>query len=70
MKVRTRAFVELVGLLAACIGSMLLLDYIFPKYGFTIYMSGVLLYILWCLYNIRVLSLSREQDRLIDKLKE
>lgn len=70
MKVRTKAFLQIAGTLFAMIAIAVALDFFFPKFGMMIYMSGVMLYILWCLYNIRVLTLEHEQNTLIDKLKK
>lgn len=70
MKVRTKAFLQIIGSVAASVGAALLLDYVFPKYGIAIYMSLVLAYLLWCLYNIRVITLQAEQEKVIDILKK
>jgi hypothetical protein len=70
MNVRAKAFVQTFGSLAAIIGVLLLLDFFFPKYGITIYLSAVGLYIVWCMYKIRVGMLTREQEKIVNILKE
>lgn len=70
MKVRTKAFLQVVGAVAAMTMVAVLLNVLFPKFGFIIYMSGVMLYILWCLYNIRVYTMESEQERIVDELKK
>ncbi len=70
MNVRTKAFLQTFGGLAAGAGTVMLLDYLSPKYGFIIFMSGVLLYLAYMMYEARVFMLKSEQDRLVDELKK
>jgi hypothetical protein len=70
MNVRTKAFVQTFGSLAAIIGVLLLLDFFFPKYGIAIYLGAVALYMVYCLYNLRVGMLTREQEKIVNVLKE
>jgi len=70
MKVSTKAFLQTFGGVGACVATVLTLEWISPKYGFAIFMTGVACYMLYCLYNIRLLSLKREQEELVDLLKE
>lgn len=70
MKIRTKAFLQTFAGLAAGAGSVMLLDYIFPKYGFVIWMSGILLYLVYVMYEARVSMLENEQNRIVDELKK
>jgi len=70
MKIRTKAFLETIGSVGACVATVLALEWISPKYGFVIFMSGVACYMIYILYNLRLLSLKREQDEVVDILKE
>lgn len=70
MKVRTKAFVEIVGVVVGTIVSVNLLDLIVPGKGWAIFMLGSLLYLIWCVYNFRVGMLEREQERIVDTLKQ
>lgn len=70
MKVRTKAFLQVLAGLSAGAGTVLLLDYISPKYGFVIWMSGILLYLIYVMYEARVNILETEQNRIVDELKK
>jgi len=70
MNVRTKAFLQTFGGLAAGAGTVMLLDYLSPKYGFIIFMSGVLLYLAYIMYEARVSMLTSQQERIIDELKK
>ena len=70
MKIRTKVFWEIIGYIVLTIAIIFSLEFFFGKYGIMIYVSGVLLYLLYCLYNIRVSMLEREQDRTIEELKK
>jgi hypothetical protein len=70
MKVRTKAFLQVFGYFCAAVGAILLLEYFFGKYGFMIYMGALVLYMMYCLYNIRVSMLEREQEKIVNILKE
>lgn len=70
MKVRTKAFLQVIAGLSAGAGTVLLLDYISPKYGFTIWMSGIMLYLIYIMYMARVSQLEMEQNRIVDELKK
>ena len=70
MKVRTKAFLQVVAGLVAGAGTVLLLEFIFPKYGILIWMSGILLYLIYIMYEARVSMLTSEQDRIVDELKK
>lgn len=70
MKVRTKAFVQTIGVVLASVGAILLLDYISPKYGLVIYMSAIAAYMVWCLYNLRVIAMENEQEKVVDILKK
>ena len=70
MKVRTKAFLQTFGGLAAGAATVMALDYISPKYGFTIWMSGILLYLIYIMYEARVSMLTNEQNRVVDELKK
>ena len=70
MKVRTKAFLQTFGGLAAGAGTVMLLDYLSPKYGFIIFMSGVLLYLAYIMYEARVFMLESKQNRIVDELKK
>ena len=69
MKVRTKAFVEIAGYVTATLAIILSLNYFFPKYGFVIYMSGLACYMVYIMYKIRVSTLEREQEEIVDTLK-
>jgi len=70
MKVRTKAFFQTIGAVTGGAGTVILLDFITPKYGLVIFMSGLLIYLMWIMYNLRVSMLEREQDKIVDILKE
>lgn len=70
MKIRTKAFLQVVAGLCAGAGTVLLLDYLSPKYGFVIWMSGIMLYLMYMLYLARVGQLEMEQNRIVDELKK
>jgi hypothetical protein len=70
MKVRTKAFLQTFGGLAAGAGTVMLLDYLSPKYGFIIFMTGVLLYLSYIMFEARVVMLKDQQDRVVDELKK
>ena len=70
MKVRTKAFLQVVAGLSAGAGTVLLLEFIFPKYGILIWMSGILLYLIYIMYEARVSMLESEQNRIVDELKK
>jgi hypothetical protein len=70
MKVRTKAFLQTFGGLAAGAGTVMLLDYLSPKYGFIIFMTGVLLYLAYTMYEARVFMLESKQNRIVDELKK
>lgn len=70
MKVRTKAFLQTVGGLAAGAGTVLFLDFLSPKYGIFIFLSGILLYMVYGMYQARVVMLEMEQNRIVDELKK
>lgn len=70
MKVRTKAFVETIGAIAAMTGAALLLQYWSPKWGFVVYFGALGAYLVYCLYNVRVSQLEMEQTRIVDELKK
>jgi hypothetical protein len=70
MKVRTKAFLQTFGGLAAGAGTVMLLDYLSPKYGIVIFLSAVLLWIVYGMYEARVSMLELEQERIVDELKK
>lgn len=70
MKVRTKAFLQVLAGLAAGAGTVLLLDYLSPKYGLLIWMAGILLYLIYIMYEARVSMLTSEQNRIVDELKK
>jgi len=70
MKVRTKAFLQVVGGLIAGSAVVVLLDYLSPKYGLTIWMAGIAVYLMWCVYNIRVNQLESKQNEIVDILKK
>lgn len=70
MKIRTKAFIQTIAGLSAGAASVMLLDYFFPKYGFVIWMSGILLYLIYVMYEARVSELEFQQNRIVDELKK
>ena len=70
MKVRTKAFLQTIGGLSAGAGVVFGLDYFFPKYGLLIWFSGILLYLIWIMFQARVSILENEQNRIVDELKK
>jgi hypothetical protein len=70
MKVRTKAFLQTFGGLAAGAGTVMLLDYLSPKYGIVIFLSAVLLWVVYGMYEARVSMLELEQERIVDELKK
>lgn len=70
MKVRNKVLIEMVAVVLGTIVAIKLLDLIVPGYGWAIYMTGCALYLFWCLYNLRVGMLEREQERIVDTLKQ
>lgn len=70
MKVRTKAFLQVFAGLTAGAGTVLLLDYLSPKYGLLIWMAGILLYLIYIMYEARVSMLTNEQNRIVDELKK
>jgi hypothetical protein len=70
MQVRTKAFLQTFAGLAAGAVTVMLLDYLSPKYGFIIFMSGVLLYLSYIMFEARVFMLKSQQDRIVDELKK
>jgi hypothetical protein len=70
MKVRTKAFLQTVGGLSAGAGTVLFLDYLSPKYGIVIFLAGILLWMVYGMYQARVSMLELEQERIVDELKK
>jgi hypothetical protein len=70
MKVRTKAFLQTFGGLAAGAGTVLFFDYLSPKYGIVIFLAGVLLWMVYGMYQARVSMLELEQERIVDELKK
>lgn len=70
MNIRIKAFLQVVGVAAAGVGSMFVLNWITPKYATLIFALTGLVYLMWCMYNIRLLSLKRGQDEIVDILKK
>lgn len=70
MKVRTKAFIDVVVAIAGFAGLSWALNYFFPKYGFAIYLGLLACWIIYCLFEIRVGMLKREQNKVVDILKE
>lgn len=70
MKVRTKAFLQVFAGLFAGSMTVLTLELLFPKYGFVIWMSGILLYLTYVMYQARVSMLEGEQNRIVDELKK
>lgn len=70
MKVRTKAFLQTVGAVIGTGATIFTLDYLFPKYGLLVFWSGIMLYMLYIIYNMRVSTLESEQQQIIDQLKK
>lgn len=70
MKIRTRALIDIVIAVGGTLIMILCLNYFFPKYGLIIYMIGLVSYLVYCLYNLRVGMLEREQNKIVDTLKQ
>lgn len=70
MKVSTRAIIDIVLAVGGTLGLILSLNYFFPKYGLIIYMIGLICYLIYCLYSLRVSMLVREQNQIVDTLKK
>ena len=70
MKVSTKAALQTIGAVIVGFTVVLTLDFISPKYGILIWMFGLMAYIMYCLYKVRVSMLEREQDKIVDILKE
>jgi len=69
MKVRTKALVEIGSYVIATLALVFSLNYFFPKYGFIIYILGLACYFVYLMYKIRVNTLEREQEEIVDTLK-
>jgi hypothetical protein len=48
----------------------LFLDYLSPKYGIVIFLAGILLWMVYGMYQARVAMLELEQGRVVDELKK
>jgi len=70
MDVRTKAFFQVILSVGAVIGLIFLLQFMFGDYGIVIYLGALALYMVYCLYNLRVSMLTREQEKIVDILKE
>jgi hypothetical protein len=70
MNVRTKAFLQTFSGLAAGAGTVLFLDYLSPKYGIVIFLAGILLWMVYGMYQARVAMLELEQNRIVDELKK
>ena len=70
MKVRTKAFLQTIGGVTAGAGIVLALDYISPKFGILVFLSGILLCMIYGMYKARVAMLELEQNRIVDEIKK
>jgi hypothetical protein len=70
MKVRTKAFFQVLLSVGAVVGLIFLLQFMFGDYGIVIYLAALALYMIYGLYNLRVSMLEREQEKIVDILKE
>lgn len=70
MKVRTKAFLQVIGAIAVMTAVASLLNYLSPKYGMIIYFAGVAIWMTYCLVMAQTSMLESKQNRIIDELKK
>ena len=70
MNIKMKALWQTATFISITFGSVALLNWLFPAYANMIIAVGLLAYLIYLVYEIRVSQLKCEQDKIVDTLKQ